>query len=79
MANAQITPKQIALTEARARAGEANALKAKASLEQAELNLGYTKVVAPVDGVVGNRSAQPARTCRPDRIFSRSCRPTTSG
>jgi membrane fusion protein (multidrug efflux system) len=58
MANAQITPKQIALTEARARAGEANALKAKASLEQAELNLGYTKVVAPVDGVVGNRSAQ---------------------
>jgi membrane fusion protein (multidrug efflux system) len=58
LANAQITPKQISATEARARAGEAAAAKAKAALEQAELNLSYTKTVAPVDGVVGNRNAQ---------------------
>ncbi len=58
LANAQISPKQVALTQARARAGEAAAAKAKAALEQAELNLGYTKIVAPVDGVVGNRNAQ---------------------
>ncbi len=58
MANAQITPKQISVTQARARAGEAEAAKAKASLDQAELNLSYTKIIAPVDGVVGNRNAQ---------------------
>ena len=58
LANAQITPKQIAVTEARARAGEALAARSKASLDQAELNLGYTVIVAPVDGVVGNRNAQ---------------------
>jgi len=58
LANAQITPKQISVTEARARAGEAQAAKSKASLDQTELNLGYTKIVAPVDGVVGSRNAQ---------------------
>jgi len=58
LANAQITPKQISVTEARARAGEAQAARSKASLDQAQLNLGYTKIIAPVDGVVGNRNAQ---------------------
>jgi len=58
LANAQITPKQISVTQARARAGEAQAARAKASLDQAQLNLGYTKIIAPVDGVVGNRNAQ---------------------
>jgi membrane fusion protein (multidrug efflux system) len=56
--NAQITPKQISVTEARARAGEAQAARSKASLDQAQLNLSYTKIIAPVDGVVGNRNAQ---------------------
>ena len=58
LANAQVTPKQISVTQARARAGEAQAAKNKASLDQAELNLSYTKIIAPVDGVVGNRNAQ---------------------
>jgi membrane fusion protein (multidrug efflux system) len=58
LANAQITPKQISVTQARARAGEAQAARSKASLDQAELNLGYTRIVSPVDGVVGNRNAQ---------------------
>jgi membrane fusion protein, multidrug efflux system len=58
LANAQITPKQISVTQARARSSEAQAAKLKASLDQAELNLGYTKIIAPVDGVVGSRNAQ---------------------
>jgi membrane fusion protein (multidrug efflux system) len=58
LANARITPKQIAVTQARARGGEALAARAKASLDQAELNLSYTVIVAPVDGVVGNRNAE---------------------
>jgi len=51
-------PKQISVTEARARAGEAQAARSKASLDQAQLNLSYTKIIAPVDGVVGNRNAR---------------------
>ena len=58
LANAQISPKQIAATVAHARADEAKATKLKASLDQAELNLSYTRVVAPIDGVVGNRNVQ---------------------
>ncbi len=58
LANAQITPKQVSVTQARTRAGEAQAARAKASLDQAELNLSYTRIIAPVDGVVGNRNAQ---------------------
>ncbi len=58
LANAQITPKQVSVTQARARAGEAQASRSKAALEQAELNLSYTKIIAPVDGVVGSRNAQ---------------------
>jgi membrane fusion protein (multidrug efflux system) len=58
LTNAKITPKQISVTEARARAGEAQVARSQAMLDQAALNLGYTKVVAPVDGVVGNRNAQ---------------------
>lgn len=58
LANAEITPKQISVMQARARAGLAQAERSKASLDQAELNLSYTKIIAPVDGVVGNRNAQ---------------------
>jgi membrane fusion protein (multidrug efflux system) len=58
LANAQITPKQISVTQARARSSVAQVARYKASLDQAELNLSYTKIVAPVDGVVGNRNAQ---------------------
>jgi membrane fusion protein, multidrug efflux system len=56
--NAQITPKQVAATQARAQAADAQAQRSKAALDQAQLNLSYTTIVAPVDGVVGKRSVQ---------------------
>jgi membrane fusion protein (multidrug efflux system) len=65
LANAQITPKQISVTQARARSGEALAAKSRASLDQAQLNLSYTRVVCPVDGVVGNRSVQLGQNVQP--------------
>jgi membrane fusion protein (multidrug efflux system) len=65
LANAQISPKQVSATEARARATEATAARYKAQLDQAELNLGYTKVIAPVDGIVGNRNAQVGQNVQP--------------
>jgi membrane fusion protein (multidrug efflux system) len=59
--NAQITPKQVQATRARAESAAAQALRAKAALDQAQLNLGYTTIVAPVDGIVGKRSVDPGQ------------------
>jgi len=56
--NAKITPKQVAATQARAKSANAQVLRYKAALDQAQLNLQYTTITAPVDGVVGRRSVQ---------------------
>lgn len=56
--NARITPKNVAATQAKAQSADAQAQVYKASLDQAQLNLSYTTIVAPVDGVVGQRSVQ---------------------
>jgi membrane fusion protein, multidrug efflux system len=45
-------PQQVASTRARALSAEADVKEKQAALEQAELNLLYTKLIAPVDGVV---------------------------
>jgi len=49
---AQTGPQQVASTHARAQAALADVQQKRAALEQAELNLQYTKIVAPVDGLV---------------------------
>jgi membrane fusion protein (multidrug efflux system) len=49
-------PKQIAVQEARAQAAEASVKQAQAKVDQAKLNLSYTKVVAPIDGIVSKKS-----------------------
>src|SRR6201988_4832021 len=45
-------PQQVAASQARARSAIATVAQKQAALEQAELNLQYTKLMAPVDGVV---------------------------
>jgi membrane fusion protein, multidrug efflux system len=49
---AETAPQQVSSTKARARAAIADVEQRRALLEQAELNLQYTKVIAPVSGVV---------------------------
>ncbi len=49
---AETGPKQVSSTQARARAAIADVQGKRAALEQAELNLQYTKIVAPVSGLV---------------------------
>ncbi|HEX8812110.1 MAG TPA: hypothetical protein VF742_08970 [Terracidiphilus sp.] len=51
-------PNVVAATKAKAKSADAEALCSKAALGQAQLNLRYTTIVAPVDGVVGKRSVQ---------------------
>ena len=63
--NAQVTPKQVEATRAKAVSAEAQTLRYKAALDQAQLNLGYTTIVAPVDGIVGKRSVQVGQNVAP--------------
>lgn len=51
-------PEQLAATRSRAQAAQAQAELKKAALEQAELNLRYTLVVAPINGAVTGRTVE---------------------
>jgi membrane fusion protein (multidrug efflux system) len=55
MQTAQTGPSQVAATKARASAAEARAQQFRAALAQAELNLQYTTVKAPVRGIVSKK------------------------
>src|SRR5215472_603633 len=59
--NAETRPQQISAQVSKARAAEAQVQSAAANLQQAQLNLQYTTIVAPVSGIVGQRSAQPGQ------------------
>ena len=50
--SAQAGPKRVASTRARALSAVADERQRKAELDQAELNLGYTRILAPVSGEV---------------------------
>jgi membrane fusion protein (multidrug efflux system) len=62
---ANTAPKQMQITRAKAQSALAEAQRKKADLDQAELNLQYTKVVAPVDGIVSNRTVEVGQNVAP--------------
>jgi membrane fusion protein, multidrug efflux system len=62
---ADTAPQMMRATRARALSAEANADRRKAELGRAELNLGYTKVFAPVSGVVSNRTVEVGQNVEP--------------
>jgi membrane fusion protein (multidrug efflux system) len=61
-ASARTVPEQLKVTRARAGAATAEVQRAVSALAQAELNLQYTKIVAPVTGVLSKRSVEPGQT-----------------
>jgi membrane fusion protein (multidrug efflux system) len=62
---ANTAPKQMQITRARATSAEAEAQRKKADLDQARLNLEYTKIVAPVNGIVSNRTVEVGQNVTP--------------
>ena len=56
--SAETAPQQMSVTRARAESARALAQQKKAELEQAMLNLQYTQLVAPVNGIVSNRTVE---------------------
>ncbi len=55
---AQTAPKQVAIQKAKADQAAAQVAQAQAQLDQAKLNLSYTKVIAPEDGIVTRKSVE---------------------
>ncbi len=55
---AQTAPQQVAAQNARAQQAEAQVEAAQAQLDQAKLNLSYTKIVAPVNGIVTRKNLE---------------------
>lgn len=62
---ARTAPQQVAVTEAAAGSAAAKVLLKKAVLDQADLNLQYTLVKAPLDGVVGEKNVEVGMNVQP--------------
>jgi membrane fusion protein (multidrug efflux system) len=56
--SAQTGPQQVAVQSARAKAAQAQVEEARAQLDQANLNLSYTKIVAPAAGIITRKSVE---------------------
>ena len=62
---ANTAPKQMQISKAKAQSALAEVQRMKANLDQADLNLKYAKVVAPVNGVVSNRTVEVGQNVAP--------------
>jgi membrane fusion protein (multidrug efflux system) len=58
-------PQQIASSRAKAAAAVSDASRARAQLTTAQLNLGYTKIIAPVSGIIGRRTVEAGQRVQP--------------
>lgn len=58
-------PQQIAASRAKAAAAVSDAARAKAQLTTAQLNLGYTRIVAPVSGIIGRKMVEAGQRVQP--------------
>jgi membrane fusion protein (multidrug efflux system) len=58
-------PQQIASSRAKAAAAVSDADRAKALLASAQLNLGYTQIIAPVSGIVGRKNLEEGQRVQP--------------
>lgn len=65
LSSTQSAPQQVASMQSRAKAAQAMADAKKAALEKARLDLQYTRVIAPVSGVVSNRTVEVGQNVSP--------------
>jgi membrane fusion protein (multidrug efflux system) len=66
---ARTAPQHVAVSRAHAASAQAAVQTAQAAVEQARLNLDYTKVVAPVDGIVGKKSVEVGENVQPGQAL----------
>ena len=61
----QNNPRQLLLREATVQMRQANIAVFKSQVDQAELNLTYTRIIAPVGGIAGKKSVEVGEQVRP--------------
>jgi len=71
VAGARTGPQQVSAMRSRAQSAEAIAEAKKAALDQAELNLQYTSIISPVNGVVTDRSVEVGANVQPGQELMR--------
>ncbi|HEX4276870.1 MAG TPA: HlyD family secretion protein [Bryobacteraceae bacterium] len=54
-------PQQIAIQNATVQSRQASAVRQQTLVDQAVLSLSYTKIFAPVDGIIGKKNAEPGQ------------------
>ena len=59
--NAMTGPQQVTITESQVAVAQAKVAQRQADLDQALLNLQYTTVLAPIDGVIGKKNINPGQ------------------
>jgi membrane fusion protein (multidrug efflux system) len=69
--SARTGPQQVVAMRSHAQSAEAMVEEKKAALDQAQLNLQYTTIVAPVNGVVTNRTVEVGQNVQPGQEFMR--------
>jgi membrane fusion protein (multidrug efflux system) len=72
-------PHEIDIRRANVAARQAAVRTARSQVDQAQLNLGYTQIFAPVKGIVAKRSAEVGQHVTPGQQLSSSRRPTICG
>lgn len=71
MRTAHTGPEQVRIMRSRAESAEAAVEASKAALDQAQLNLDYTTVVSPANGVVTSRSVEVGQNVQPGQQLMR--------
>jgi membrane fusion protein (multidrug efflux system) len=71
MRTARTGPQQVRIVRSRAESAAAAVEASKAALDQAQLNLSYTTIVAPVNGVVTNRTVEVGQNVQPGQELMR--------
>jgi membrane fusion protein (multidrug efflux system) len=62
---AMTAPEQVAVSQAKAKSAIAQVAQRRALLQQAELNLAYCTIVAPVTGIVGKKTVEVGQNISP--------------
>jgi len=63
--SARTAPQQVIDAQAKSRASVGQADRARADLHTAELNLGYTRIYAPVSGIIGRKTVEVGQRIQP--------------
>jgi membrane fusion protein (multidrug efflux system) len=69
LAQSRAGQQQVKVTAAQEKSAAANTQQARANLEAADLQLSYTTITAPIDGVVTQKSVEPGQMLQPGQAI----------